>query len=1763
MEKYRERLKDLHMAFLDLEKAYDCVPRELIWKTLVDKGTSRRYIKVIRDIYDGAKTRVRTLIRNTKFFPVDVGLHQGSAISLYLFALILKELPREIQEDIPCNEEIANNEELDVCIGDKILQPKESFWYLGSMLHKSRRVEEDVSNLIKAAWMKPQSALVRRVKALVVDGLRRRGRPKLRWEDRVKHDMKELLLSEDMTSDKNEWRAKIRIDTNGIIKVLPPKTAEEVVARERERKARTTLLMALPEDHLAKFHKMTDEKEMWEAIKSRFYGNDESKKMHKYLLKQQFKDFSMSTSEGLHKGYDRFQTLLSQLEIHGAGVSHEDVNQEFLRSLSSSWSQVTLIMRTKPGLDTFSFDDLYNNLRVFECDVKGTTASSSNTQNKEGSSSYTDEVIHSFFTNQSSALQLDYDDLEQINDDDIEEIDLKWQVAMISMRIKKFHKRTGRKAKGNQDSKRRDAGYNGNKTRDNYRIPLYQDDLKALVTIDGEDIDWSVHVEEDAQNYAMMAYFSSNLDSKHSEYASFESDSSVESPTSMLEPVENASKVVCEPKVWTDAPIIEEYESDSDNDSVSNDDPHRALKDKRIVDNGCSRHMTGNKAHLADYQEFKGGSVAFGGSNGRITVYDKKNKVLFTDTDCLVLSLDFKLPDENQVLLKITRQHNMYSFNLKNINPSRYLACLFAKASMDESNKWHRRLGHVNFKNLNKLVKGNLVRGLPFKTFENDHTCVACQKRKQHKASLENQANKSAGSKEPNNSVGTQANDDQGANSEEIDLNEEHFVLHIWSAYSTTINSLGEKIEQNTGFKTCEKPNASTISTNLINTASTPLSTTGPSRAFNDGELSYPDPFKYALPDYPSMPHLEDIYASPSKRIFTDSSYDDEGVVTDFNSLETTVSVSSTPTIRIHTIHPKTQILRDPKSGVQTRSKVNKNSEAHALISQALEDESWVDAMNKKDERGVVVRNKARLVAQGHRQEEGIDYDEVFALVARIEAIRIFLAFASYMGFIFYQMDVKSAFMYGTNDKEVYVSQPPGFVDPKFPNKVYKVMKALYGLHQAPRACVKTASTPIETQKPLVKDEEATDVDVYLYRSMIGSLMYLTAFRPDIMFAVCAYFRFQVTPKTLHLHAVKRIFRDAYEKKLIQVLKIHTDDNVVDLLNKAFNVSSKELASLKQTALGKDISNPLMAGRLPKTTLPTRVNIKESSIRRTLKLDDAKGTSCLANAEIFDGLAKMGYEKLSEKLTFYKAFFSPQWKFLIHTILQCLSAKTTSWNKFSSTMASAIICLVINQKFNFSRYILLSLVKNIKADVPFFMFLRFVQLLIDHQLGDMSHHKDIYDNLSLTKKVFTNIKRVGIGFSGVVTSLFDNMLVPAAREVGLIQDDVQLISISTEPSTSKSHKKHKPKKQQTQAPKVPSLEPSPEHGFPLPSNDPFPSGKDSLKLKELMDLCAHLSNKVLELKSEVIDIKSTYQERIKKLEGRVDRLEEENRVLKELHNVHSKVDTAAPIVEEEKSFKQGRIIAYIDEDDVDDQEPAEVEEVLEVVTGAKLITEVVTTAGATTTAEATKVSVPRRRKGVVIQDPEKTTSTVVVHSEVQSKDKGKVMKYQALKRKPLTEAQARKNMIIYLKNMAGYKMNYFKGMTYSEITPHFEKHYNYNQAFLEEVNKEVTVPKKEVEVNSHKREEATPLASKIYIVYYKIHLERNKPYFKIIRVDCNHMLFLSFSTSLKNFDKEDLESLWKLVKERFEKTEPKNYTDDYLLKTIKTMFEQLDVKASV
>ncbi|GJW80722.1 putative ribonuclease H-like domain-containing protein [Tanacetum coccineum] len=1116
--------------------------------------------------------------------------------------------------------------------------------------------------------------------------------------------------------------------------------------------------------------------------------------MQKYILKQQFEGFTVSNTDGIHKGYERFQSLLSQLEIHGAGVSTEDANQKFLRSLPSAWLQVSLIMRNKPGMDSLSFDDLYNNLRVFENDVKGSTASSSNLQNvafvsentnstNEVSTAYgvsntsghcskheqTSTSSYSLLASQSSCPQLDHEDLDQVDEYDLEEMDLKWQVAMISMRIKKFYKKTGRKLQfdakepvgfdktkvecynchktghfarecrtkeenrrrdgwntGNREGRRtgnRDESITGRQLMENVLIgQLIQKIMKILLSWlataqDQTHSDASVEIKAYTQGLKkveaqLVAHQQGQLwdkfglgygDYRYSGNLSYENEvfqsvfrcnksdsenlplhkrlaktgemqavpppmtgnylpsgpdieiddsqytygpektqpSESESQTTELdtcnsnistepselvsEPVVNETNVEVQPKVWSDAPIIEEYESDSDDECVtvqtkeldtpsfankqiktprenvknqsthsqkpkvnnkelgngvteracfvcgsfshlirdcdyhvklakqvelnkqnmskgngtgvrkptwnngqrvnqqnqfvtlavqtrtginpvntakasstkrvstarqnvnrqtvlistalkvntvkpfvndvrptnvfhkthspstkpfkrttvlktnlSNqkvytvkvkevstvgekwdtaDNPHRNLQNKGIIDSGCSRHMTGNKAYLADFQDFNGGPVAFGGSKGYITgkgkiktgkldfedvsfvkelqpfnlfsvsqMCDKKNKVLFTDSECLVLSPDFKLPDENQILLKVPRQNNMYSFNLENIVPLGGLACLIAKATTDESNLWHRRLGHVNFKNLNRLVKGNLVRGLPTKLFQNYHTCVACQKGKQHKASCKAQ---------------------------------------LVSSFSHPLQLLHMDLFGPTSVRSINHKTYCLVITDDFNRFSWTFFLRTKDET-NTTDVSY---------------------------TFT---YDDEGAEADFYKFETVVKFMCK-------IAKEKHIIR------------------------------LVDAM----------------------PEELLQFE-------------------------FKGLDLEICLM----GKRIL----------KYPGKSTKWLKLYMGLHPSAQEHVQSNVDDIifgSTKKSWCDEFEALMKSRFQMSSMgelsfflglqvkqnpngifisqnkitDGSLMYVTASRPDIMFAVCAVARFQVTPKTSHLSAVKRIFR--------------------------------------------------------------------------------------------------------------------------------------------------------------------------------------------------------------------------------------------------------------------------------------------------------------------------------------------------------------------------------------------------------------------------------------------------------------------------------------------------------------------------------------------------------------------------------------------------------------------------------------------------------------
>nr|GEW98759.1 retrovirus-related Pol polyprotein from transposon TNT 1-94 [Tanacetum cinerariifolium] len=541
---------------------------------------------------------------------------------------------------------------------------------------------------------------------------------------------------------------------------------------------------------------------------------------------------------------------------------------------------------------------------------------------------------------------------------------------------------------------------------------------------------------------------------------------------------------------------------------------------------------------------------------------DKKNNVLFTETECLVLSFDFKLLDENQVLLKVPRHNNMYSFDLKNVAPSGGLPSKIFELTI-----------HV------LPIRKESITKPPMKGIKREFS-VATTPQQNRVAERKNKTLIEASRTMLAYSLLHTTFWAEAVNTAWY----VHNRVLVTKPHNMTLYELLIGRSPNTNFM---KPFGCHVT--ILNTLDHlgkfegkadegllvrySVNRRGPEWLFDIDSLivsmNY-EPFTAGNQinddaddkDDDEVPGKGDEGVSKGSGIddqeWTDSKktgifddvYDDRevGTKSNTNNLEISTIVSPIPTTRVHNDHPKEQIIKDLNLATQTRRMINfykENSMVWTLVDlpngKRPIGTKWV-YWNKKDERGIFVRNKSRLVGQGYTQEEYIDYDEVFAPVARIEAIRLFLAYASFMGFIVYQMNVKIVFLYGIIKKEVYVCQPHGFEDPHFPNKVYKVKKPYIvfikllelddaqeipnefyeGAHFLLRV---VASTPMEPNNTLIKDAEAKDVDVDLYRSMIGSLMYLTASRPDIMFVVCACTRFQVTPKTSHLHAVKRIFR--------------------------------------------------------------------------------------------------------------------------------------------------------------------------------------------------------------------------------------------------------------------------------------------------------------------------------------------------------------------------------------------------------------------------------------------------------------------------------------------------------------------------------------------------------------------------------------------------------------------------------------------------------------
>nr|GEU35245.1 ribonuclease H-like domain-containing protein [Tanacetum cinerariifolium] len=540
----------------------------------------------------------------------------------------------------------------------------------------------------------------------------------------------------------------------------------ERLAKKNKLKARCTLLMALPDKHQLKFNIHKDAKTLMEAIEKRFGRNKETKKVQKTPLKQQYENFTGSSSESLDQIHDMLQKLISQLEILRESLSQEDIN---LKNLGAN-------RHTSMGFDM-------SKVECYNCHKKGHFArecTSHNHTRRNGAAKPQRRNVP-VETSTSNAL------VSQC--DGVGSYDWSFQAEEEPTNYALMAFTSSSSSSDNEVPIRRWVSYCSSTLYRNiydaqtdlvfHNTPNVHETVHTAFNVElsltkpDNDLshthrplaptieDWVSNSEDDSE--AEISQNASIVTKSKLVPITAARPVTTAVPKPLVNRPRQAKTVVTKPYSpprrhihRSPSPKASTFPPKVTAAKALMGTPQHALKDKRVIDSGCSRHMIGNMSYLSDFEELKGGYVAFGGNlkGGKISgkgnirtgkldfddVYfvnelkfnlfsvsqmcDKKKSVLFTDTECLVLSLEFKLPYENQVLLRVPRENNMYNVDLKKIIPYGDLTCLFSKATLDESNLWLRRLGYINFKTMNKLVKGNLVKGLPTKVFENDHRCV-------------------------------------------------------------------------------------------------------------------------------------------------------------------------------------------------------------------------------------------------------------------------------------------------------------------------------------------------------------------------------------------------------------------------------------------------------------------------------------------------------------------------------------------------------------------------------------------------------------------------------------------------------------------------------------------------------------------------------------------------------------------------------------------------------------------------------------------------------------------------------------------------------------------------------------------------------------------------------------------------------------------------------------------------------------------------------
>nr|GEX56244.1 uncharacterized mitochondrial protein AtMg00810-like [Tanacetum cinerariifolium] len=685
---------------------------------------------------------------------------------------------------------------------------------------------------------------------------------------------------------------------------------------------------------------------------------------------------------------------------------------------------------------------------------------------------------------------------------------------------------------------------------------------------------------------------------------------------------------------------------------------------------------------------------------------------------------------DTQGRLKTPRQNNMYSINLNNIVPQKDLICWAAKASADECILGHKRLGHLNVKTMNKLVRHNLVRGLPTKSFDNDHTCTACLKRKQHKASWIKREFSNA--KIPQqNGVAERRNRTliEAARTMLIDAK-----LHV-TCWAEAVNTA------------CYVQNRVLVNKSQNKT---------PYELFNGRTpaIGFLKPFGCHVMILNTLDNLGKFEAKGMKITLLDTQWD-EGYFIGYSMSSKTFKVFNKRTKRVkenlhveflenkaiekgaglnwlfdidsltNSMNYVSVVVAGTNSTNFSGTKDAANQEADPMetlavetplptvsspvltacfndsqepskpkkIFDALQDPSWVEAM-QEELLQFKIQNVWSLV-DCPKGEEGIDYDEVFAPVARTEAIRLFLAYASFMGFTIYQMDVKSVFLYGTIDEEL-CSEFEALMHEKFQMSAMGELNLFLRLQVLEKedgislsqgkyvgdilkkfgySNVRSSNTPMDKENPWGKEGTGKDVDLYLYRSMIGSLMYLTASRPGIMFAVCACARHQVTPKECHLNAVKRIFR--YLKGHPKLGLWYPKESPFDLVAYSDSDYGDATQDHKSTTRGcQFLGRRLISWQCKKKTIVATSTTEEEYVAAA----SCCGQVLWIQNQLLDYGLSMPCEALSKEISSSVLCF-------LRLIPLCLSPKSTGFNEFSSNIATALVCLATNRVYNFSKMI--------------------------------------------------------------------------------------------------------------------------------------------------------------------------------------------------------------------------------------------------------------------------------------------------------------------------------------------------------------------------------------------------------------------------------------------------------------------------------------------